>query len=328
MTQPLPLKSSTPARPSRMSLTQLVKGPQQQPMRVLLYGVEGVGKSTFGAEAPGAIFLGAEDGTALLDVTRFPAPETWADVLDAVRVLTNDAHEYRTLVLDSADWLEPLVWQHVCRQANAASIEEVGGGYGKGYTAALDHWRIFLAALEGLRRAKGMHVVTLAHSVIKAFKNPEGPDFERYELKLNQKAAGVLKEWHDAVLFANFEAYTHEDKRKRVRGVSTGARLIHTERKAAFDAKCRYSVPETLPLSWAEFEAAAKKGQAADPGELLADIESKAAELGGDLQKTILEFTKKAGGDVRALLAIRNRVTARLAERAETAAPAAQEKAS
>jgi hypothetical protein len=300
--------------PNRMRLDALVKGKQQAPIRVLLFGVEGIGKSTFGADAPSPIFLGAEDGTSQLDVTRFPQPSAWTDVLDAVRTLQNEEHSFKTLVLDTVDWAEPMLWSHICKRDGQESIEAYG--YGKGYQAALDEWRIFLAALERLRAAKGMHVLLLAHSAIRPFKNPEGEDFDRYELKLNAKAGGLLKEWCDAVLFANFETFASKDsKTKRVRGVSTGARLIYTERRAAYDAKNRYGLPDQLPLSWADFFAAVQSGQPADPGTLIAEIERKAKQVGGDLEKKAAEGLKRAGTDATKLAQLNNWMSAKLAEK-------------
>lgn len=315
-----PIQQQVP-KPTRMSLSSVVKGKLEQPLRVLLYGQEGVGKSTFAANAPSPIFLGAEDGTSQLDVVRFPTPETWAEVLEAVATLTNDQHPYKTLVIDTLDWVEPLLWAHMIRRdrnpkRDLQTIEDYG--FGKGYQAALDDWRLLLAALERLRKAKGMHVVLLAHSWIKAFKNPEGDDFDRYELKLNAKAAGLWKEWADDVLFARFQVLAHKDTQtRRVRGVSTGARLIHTERSAAYDAKNRHGLPDELPLSWADYEAAVKAGKASEPTALRAEIERKAKELGGDLEKAILESLPKAGNDVEKLVIINNKVNAKLAEKGQ-----------
>lgn len=305
----------TPAAPSRMQLTALVKGKQTKPIKLVVYGPEGCGKSTFASNAPSPVFLGTEDGTAQLDVTRFPAPQGWGDVLEAVRVLGTEAHDFKTLVVDTLDWAEPLVWQKVCAEDKdgAKTIELVGGGYGKGYTAALDHWRIFLSYLERLQKAKGMHVVLLAHSHIKSFKNPEGPDYERYELKLNQKAAGLMKEWSDAVLFANHETFAQADKAKRVRGVSTGARVLYTERTAAYDAKNRYGLPAELPLAWPDFEAARLKGEPADPAALVSEISRKAAELPAPLQKEVTAALERAGKDVKKLGLLNNWVNQKVA---------------
>lgn len=307
-------KAPIVAKPSRMTLSSVVKGKQQQPLRVVLYGVEGIGKSTFGANAPAPIFLGSEDGTSQLDVTRFPQPETWQEVLDAIRVLEVDQHEYQTLVIDTLDWAEPLLWSHICKRDNQKTIEDYG--YGKGYVAALDEWRVFLAALERVRRARSMHLVLVAHSWIKPFKNPEGEDFDRYEMKLHNKAAGLIKEWSDAVLFANFETMAHKDsKTKRVRGVSTGARLVYTERTAAYDAKNRYDLPSSMPLDWAEFFTSVQSHKPADPKALIEEIERKAKQLGGALETAVLTGITRAAGDASKLAQLNSYANAKLAER-------------
>lgn len=299
-----------------MRLDAVVKGKIDQPMRLTMMGPEGVGKSTFGANAPKPIFVGAEDGTAQLDVARFPSPTSLQDVRDAVHVLTNEKHDYETVVFDSLGWIEPLIWAHVCTAAGVATIEEVGGGYGKGYTAAVDHWRTFLASLERLRKAKPMHVIFLAHTHAKTFKNPTGEDYDRYVMNINEKAAGPIYQWCDAVLFANWETFIKEDKKsKRVKGVGVGARIVYTERAAAWDAKNRYNLPEELPLSWVDFEAAVRAGAVAPVVDLKAEIIRKAAELGGETEKKILETLEKAGDDARSLALINNKCNVRISEK-------------
>lgn len=292
-------QQSTPP-PTRMRLDALVTGRQTAPARVVVYGPEGIGKSTFGANAPGAIFLGAEDGTAQLDVTRFPTPDSWGEVLEAIRTLTLEPHAFKTLALDTLDWAEPLLWQHICTRDKKANIEEYG--YGKGYQAALDEWRILLAALDRLRMKRGMSVVLLAHSHVKPFKNPEGEDFDRYELKLHIKASGLVKEWADAVLFASFETFAVTDsKTKRTRGVSSGARLLNTERTAAFDAKNRYGLPPTIPISWDEFAAGMAAQQPASAADLLAQIEETGKRLNPEQSKNLKGMVARAAGDAQKL---------------------------
>ncbi len=310
-----------PARPSRMTLQAVTRGKVSSPYRLLVYGVDGVGKSTFGSDAPAPVFLGTEDGTDHLEVARFPVPQSWSEVLEAVRTLTADPGDFKTLVLDSLDWAEPLLWRDVCANAGVTTIEEVGGGYGKGYTAAVDGWRVLLAALERLQRERGLHVVLLAHSIIKAFKNPEGEDFDRHILALNEKAAGVLRQWCSGVYFANYETFAVKDKAKRVRGVSTGARLLYTQRTAAYDAKDRYGVPESVPLAWADFEAAAKAQAPADPEVLTAEVKRKAAELGGEGEKQTLAALVRAGRDAVKLSQLNSWVNAKLAAKAEKEKP-------
>ena len=228
-------------QPSRMTLGAITRGRVQAPLRVLCYGVEGVGKSTLGADSPAPVFLGAEDGTAHLDVSRLPQPETWRDVLDAVALLTREQHDFKTLVIDSLDWVEPLIHRFVCDEAKVKSMEDVS--YGKLYVAALEQWRLLINALDRLRTAKRMHVVMVAHALVKGFKNPEGPDYERYQLKIHDKAAALLREWVDELLFARFETFSLKGKGEmRAKGISTGARVVQTIRAAAYDAKTRHGL--------------------------------------------------------------------------------------
>lgn len=323
---PPPPTSSAPSSaptsaPSRMSLANVKSGPVVAPHKIVLYGPEGVGKSTFGASAPKPIYLPVEEGTRHLDVPRFPKPESWQEAREALRILIHEKHDYQTLVLDTLDALEPLLWKYLIereRQADpkkSTTLRDIEDfGYGKGYTKALEYWRALLLDLEKLN-AKGMHVVLLAHSQVKAFKNPAGEDFDRYELKLNQKAAGLFKEWCDSLLFANHETYAKKDAiTKRVRGVDTGARLIFTERRAAYDAKHRGNLPESLPLSWGDFVAAAEKP--VDPVEFAKEILRRAADLGEDTLQLVTATVEKAAGNVRSLTEINNRVNLRLSEKA------------
>ena len=122
----------------------------------MIFGPEGIGKSTLAAQFPAPVFLDTEGGTHHLDVARLPAPKTWADVVAAVAALATEAHEFKTLVIDTVDWLEKLLVDHVCKQANKASIEDFG--YGKGYVVLAEEFTKFLASLEPLLR-RGMHVL-------------------------------------------------------------------------------------------------------------------------------------------------------------------------
>lgn len=299
-----PALPNHPAR-GRMQLGAVIRGKVERPMRVLLYGVEGVGKSTFAASAPSPIFLAAEDGTAQLDVARFPEPERWADVLEALEELRTAEHSYKTVVVDTLDWLEPLCWAEIVARAQSSKITSIEDfGFGKGYVAALDEWRSLLARFERLRAERGMHVIFLAHSWIKTFKNPEDADYDRYELKLHAKAGGLLKEWADAVLFARYETFSNTDeKTKRTRGVSTGARVLHTQRMAAWDAKNRYDLPETLPLDWSAFADAVRAAAPLDPAKLRARITSLLAKTTDELLVAKVTAAVAAAGDNAATLA-------------------------
>lgn len=320
MAQPAVVTPKTPAPAGPvLSLAHAVKGRRTRPLWTHLYGPEGCGKTTFAASAPEPILIDVEHGSNELDVTRFAfdaqgrtTPAAWDEVLAALRLLERETHAYRTVVVDTLDATEALIWQAICLRDGRTNIEEYG--YGKGYVAAVDEWRLFVAAVERLR-AKGLQVVTLAHSMVKPFKNPEGDDFDRYQMKLNEKAAGLVKERADAVLFARYEQYAHKDERtKRVRGVSTGARVMFTQRTAAYDAKNRHDLPEKMPLSWPDYWAAVEAHKPADPKALAEQVRVSAEQLGGEVGAFALDYLAKHPDDAAALAKLVDRLNAKLAE--------------
>lgn len=275
----------------------------------MLYATDGLGKSTFASCAPSPIFVGAEDGTAELDVVRMPDIFSWRDIIDSVIELQTADHSYKSFVLDTADWAEPMNWLHVCAANKWTDLDEPG--YGRGPAAALAEWRILLAELDRLRERRGMHILVLAHSWIKTFKNPESAgDFDRYELALNPKAAGLLKQWADCVLFGAYETLTHTDKNKRTRGVSTGARVLHTQRTAAWDAKNRYDLPPTLPLDWEAFAEAVAAHRPASPEQLKARIAKLLESADDTLRARAVETVERAGDDAAQLARIADRLQA------------------
>lgn len=316
-----PEPAAPPARVNRMTLATVQRSLKPAPYRLVTHGTDGVGKTTFAASAPNPIFICAENGTEHVDVARFPSPETWQDILDAIATLTTEPHEYRTVVVDSLDWAEPLCWEHVCRVADKPDIEAFG--YGKGYLAAIDEWRKFLAAIERLQATTGMHAILVAHTIVKSFKNPEGDDYERYQLKLHDKAAGLIREWASGVYFLNYETFAKKveptnPKSKRAKGMSSGARWMYTQRTAAYDAKDRYGLPPRLPLSWDEFEAAVAAGRPASPEALREAILAAVEELGDEKIAAwcAAEFVKSST-DATRLAIINDRLNGKLAQKRE-----------
>jgi hypothetical protein len=289
-----------------LALASLVRrGVHVAPLRVLVYGVEGIGKTGFAAGAPDPVFVGTEDGYGTLDVARLPEPKTFAELMGYLRQIATEAHEFKTVVLDTLDHLEPLIWADVCAKAKVESIEEVGGGYGKGYAAALDRWREVVAALEALR-ARGMHVVLLAHSHLKTKKNPEGTDFDRYTLKINEKASGLFKEWCDTVLFANYAIYVDTKSKKDAKGKGYGGeRVLYTSHRPAFDAKNRHDLPDEMPFprdgAWAAFFELVSKptaGAVARIAELRAQVETLRDQIGdADLTAKVNAWLAKGSQD-------------------------------
>jgi hypothetical protein len=269
----------TPPQPptTTMSLLSSIhKGPQARPHLVGLYGPGGVGKSTFAASAPAPVFLGTDDGVGTLDVASFPIPERWVEVMQAIRDLTYEKHDYETLVIDTINGLEPLLWAHICKEANCTSIEEVDGGYGKGYVRAMEQWVEFWKAIKSLR--KKMHVIGLGHAETKTIEHIEdGERFDRYVLKMHQRSAALFHESVDCMFFANFKTYFNKKKgAMKARATSTGERRMFTEERPAFLAKSRFDLPFEMPLSWTDFAAAASKQvTSATPDQLAAVLKGR-----------------------------------------------------
>jgi hypothetical protein len=285
-------------------LDKVVRGKLDEPFRIAIFGVEGVGKSTLAAGAPNPIFIPSDAGTGQLDIARFPEPKNWEEVLGMVKSLHGN-HDYKTLVIDTLDGIEPLCWIHVCnkhpkglndRTPFNAKAGILGFPYGQGFAAALDEWRILLYELEQLRLKKHMNVIFVEHCQIKRFSNPEGEDFDRYIFKMHEKAAGIFKDWCDAVLFAKYETYTSETEDGRTKGIDSGKRILCTSRKAAFDAKNRYNMPETIPLDWEEGVLPYLKGR--NLGDVLAELDRLAAQVPDDVKKKAANAVKRANGNI------------------------------
>lgn len=233
-------------------LEQVQRGKVAAPRRTLMYGVHGVGKSTFGSMAERPVFIQTEDGLGNIECERFPVAGKYADVIVALGELYTEAHEYRTVVVDSLDWLERLIWADVCQKRGVESIEDIG--YGKGYVFALTNWREVLAGLDALRNERGMHVILIAHAQIERFANPETDTYDRYSPRLHKQASALVQEWCDEVLFATYAIHTKTTDegfgRKRVQGIGTGERIIRTSERPAHVAKNRLNLPEELPLDY------------------------------------------------------------------------------
>jgi hypothetical protein len=233
-------------------LDQVTCGKKQAPRRVMLYGTHGIGKSTFAANAPNPIFIQTEDGLGEIDCAKFPISQTFGEVMQALAELYTHDHQFQTVVIDSLDWLERLIWNEVCRFRGVESIEDIG--YAKGYVFALTQWREFLEGLTALRADKQMMVLMIAHARIERFENPETDSYDRYVPRLHRLSSQVLQEWCDEVLFATFRVFTKQTDegfdRKRTQGVGTGERVMRTVERPAHVAKNRLNLPEEMPLEW------------------------------------------------------------------------------
>jgi len=315
-------------------LSKGTKGRVELPPRLHIYGLEKTGKSTFGAESPGPAFIGAENGTSELDVFRMPEPRNFQDVIDSVQELIAEPHDYKTCVIDTLDWLEPHIWDVVCREHNAKNIEEVMDGFQKGYGpgGAIDIWRALLAKLDELRHKRGMGITLLSHAVVRNFKNPQGADFGEYAPKIHAKAAALVNEWVDAILFTKYAttavAEKGAGKAKKTYGLGDATVVMHTQRQAAFQAGNRYGLPESMEMRYAAFAEAMKDARASG-GLDGAKVEAAQAECYRLIAKLAPEVQEKArpnvgaaGSDLGSLEVIRARAATlvHVAQRAQIAA--------
>lgn len=227
-------------------LSKIKKGPTKLPPKIMLIGVEGVGKSTAGASMPNPIFVCGESGLVGPQFDGIPnfTPESWKDILDFCEELAATPGDFRTLVIDTLDWVEPMLYAYVCAEGKQKNIE--GFGYGKGYVLAQQEARKLLVALDKVNRA-GLNILLLSHSQLRKVQNVLGDDYDHFESKLNAKVGGIFKEWADAVLFARFETFV-ENKDGKVKAYGGSTRVVETTHSAAWDAKNRYGLPEQMPL--------------------------------------------------------------------------------
>lgn len=225
--------------------------------RLMVYGVEGIGKSTFAAGAPDPIFILTEDGLGSLDVEHFPIAHSLEDVMEAIGTLYGQDHPYKTVVLDSLDWLEAIIHREMEAKHDAKDL-----AYGKGAMIAAQQWRDVLDGLNALRNEKQMTVILLAHNTIKRFDSPEVEPFDRYQPKLQERSNAVVREWADAVMFANYKTIVKKDdvgfNKTVARGISSGERMLFTTERPAYMAKNRYNLPDSIPLTWDAFANAIK----------------------------------------------------------------------
>jgi hypothetical protein len=291
-----------------MALEGVVKGKIKKPHLVLIYGPDGVGKSTFGAEAPNPIFLGPESGSNSLDVSRFTAIDSWTKIKSKLNDLIHQPHDFKTVVLDSIDWAEPLLWRDLCARYKVDAVEDVAGGYGKWVAIANAEWKLLMNDLSALRE-KGINIIAIAHAHVKPFNDPNTPlPYDRYQLKLNDKAAAIWREYVDCVLFANFAVATHLVNKtdKKMKAYDGGTRKIFTVRTASYDAKNRLGLPPELPLSYSEFAKSADLGQPEKLDVIKKEIEELASKLDDATKEKMLAAVEKAGPDIVQLSKIKN----------------------
>jgi len=245
---------------------EIVRTAPTSPPRIVIYGIDGVGKSTFASQCPEPVFITTERGADLLNVDAIkPAPKTWNDLLLSLDYLTTQEHGHKTLVLDTLDWAQKLLWAKIAEEANVASIADIP--FGRGYAKADMLWLDFLSLLDTLNEENKMLIVCLAHCKLERIEPPDSEPWTSYTLDLHggtasQKGtARITAEWCDILGFASFatNVKTREGSfGKKTARVSQGDRILSLEKRPAFHAKNRYGLPEELPLDWGSLATALK----------------------------------------------------------------------
>ena len=230
----------------------ITRGKKQTAIKLVVYGPEGVGKTTFASQAPGVVFIDTEGGTAHIDVARTDPPASWAELIDQVKWFGKHPDKVGTVCIDTLDWAEKMAIRDVCEAKKITSIEEIA--YGKGYVLVRDRFIQLLEELDKLR-AKWINIILTAHAQIKKFEQPdEMGSYDRFTLKLNEKnVSPLIKEWSDILLFANFKTdvvTAGDGKTKKARGGQK--RVMYTQHSACWDAKNRFGLDDPLPFDFTQ----------------------------------------------------------------------------
>jgi hypothetical protein len=240
-------------------LDRVSSGIQPQPPRLLLYGTEGIGKTSFGASMPAPIFIDAEGGSAHVNAARAQGVTSYGALMEVIGGLYTEEHPFQTLVVDTVDWLEGLINAETIRRHPVTSKGKAvrhlrDYGWGDGYVYARGIWSEFLEGCDALREHRGMSICLLAHYKVKTVSAPDLDDYQCYTLSMgSDRITELLIQWADAVLFARDKVATRQSE-DRTRAVNTGERVLCTTRRATHDAKNRYSLPDEIPFdrqAWA-----------------------------------------------------------------------------
>ena len=238
-----------------MSKYAITAGVQDSPVKTVLYGPEGIGKSTFASHFPDPVFIDTEGGTKRLNIKRLPQPTSWAMLLDEVAEVRRGNIPCGTLVIDTADWAERLAIDAVCAKAKVDGLE--GFGYGKGYTYLKEEFGKLLDALEEVLNT-GHNVLVLAHAAITKFEQPDAAgSYDRWTMKTTKQVEPLIREWCDMLLFVNYQTVVEKSSSapNAKNKVTGGRRVMYTTHHPCWDAKNRFGLPDEMPFDYAGIAA-------------------------------------------------------------------------
>lgn len=233
----------------------VIVGKEFSAPKILAYGIDGIGKSTFASQAPKPIVIQTEEGQKQIGAARFPICRTYPDFLGRLNSVATANHDYQTLVIDGASGLEKLIYDKVASDNGKANIDLVGGGFDKGQKLAMTQW---LEVLQGIDRCweHGMAIIVLAHARSEDIGDPENPMAKQYAPALHKKTSGeMFRRWADATLFFTRRMTTRKEgdgiMAKTIAvpvGPDGGERIIRTTWTPTAVAKNRYDMPSELPF--------------------------------------------------------------------------------
>lgn len=232
-----------------MNQLKILTGKTGGALKVVIYGPEGIGKSTLASHFPRPVFIDTEGSTRHMDVSRTEKPTSWTMLMEQVEYIRSNPEVCSSMIIDTADWAEQLCIGGICASKKLTGIEDMG--YGKGYVYLAEEYGRLLNVLEEVV-SRGVHVVLTAHAMMRKFEQPdEMGAYDRWELKLQKKTSALVKEWSDLLLFANYKTLSvaTDDKGKKFKAQG-GRRVIYTSHHPCWDAKNRLGLPEELPLDF------------------------------------------------------------------------------